>query len=109
MVSYYSVGFLCICMCDDLTTEYKCTWSSSEVLFAKCLCVIFSDVQRNEFLHKLLKRLDSRQLYFLCSSLAVSSGANVIAGLIGNSALMVPCNADTSMSCKRRILQSAEP
>ena len=30
------------------------------------------DVQRNEFLHKLLKRLDSRQLYFISSYLSVS-------------------------------------
>ncbi|XP_033629128.1 probable E3 ubiquitin ligase complex SCF subunit sconB [Asterias rubens] len=38
----------------------------------------WNDVQRNEFLHKLLKRLDSRQLYFLCSSLALKQSHDFI-------------------------------
>ncbi|XP_038047842.1 F-box/WD repeat-containing protein 7-like [Patiria miniata] len=49
----------------------------------------WNDVQRNEFLHKLLKRLDSRQLYFLCSSLALKQSRDFIALLPESLALRI--------------------
>ncbi|XP_072017826.1 uncharacterized protein [Amphiura filiformis] len=48
--------------------------------YAEC----WTDVQRNEFLHKLLKRLDSRQLYFISSYLSLKHARDII-GLLPES------------------------
>ena len=48
-----------------------CLISKYQMLFEQII-VFFSDVKRNEFLHKFLLKLDPRQHYFVSSLLTVS-------------------------------------